>query len=131
VILVCLYAVGFRINCCQHKTDQTKIDLHKFFVMGGKKSLNDSEDSSVLYLGGKWLYNIHILEGNLLYMGKNKDPLCKCNNMQVIPSKGKEKVSCVQKVSLLQLSSFTLWREDIWEKAKTQIFTKCPIFSSA
>lgn len=37
------------------------------------------------------LYNIHILECNLLYMGENKDSLCKCNNMQVIPSKGKKK----------------------------------------
>lgn len=51
MILVCLYAVGFRINCCQHKTDQTKIDLHQFFVMGfgGEGSLNDSEDNPILY----------------------------------------------------------------------------------
>lgn len=82
MILVCLYAVGFRINCCQHKTDQTKIDLHQFFVMGNKKSLNDSEDNSILYLGrggGGMLYSHTGVQ--LLYMGKNKDPLCKCNNM--------------------------------------------------
>lgn len=98
------------------------MDLHEFFVMGmegGGDSLNGSEDNSILYLRQrKLLYNVHILKFNLLYLGKSKNPLCKCNNMQVIPSKGKEKVSCVWKVSLLQLSSLTLWGKAFGERPK-------------
>lgn len=110
------------MNCCQHSTDQTKIDLHLFFLME-EKSLNDRGDNSVLYLRGEeWLYNVHILECNLLYMGKNKDPLCKCNNMQVIPSKGKKKsILCAESESAPAVLSYFVRGRQLGKGQKTDI----------
>lgn len=63
-------------------------------------------------------------------MEKNKDPLCKCNKRQVIPSKERKSLLGTESSSAPAVLSHLLG-EDIWGKAKTQIFTKHPVFSSA
>lgn len=63
-------------------------------------------------------------------MEKNKDPLCKCNNRQVIPSKERKSLLGTESSSAPAVLSHLLG-EDIWGKARTQIFTKHPVFSSA
>lgn len=58
-MLVYLYVLGFRINCCQHKANQTKNRFASTLGLGGG-GMNGSGNNPILYFGGRrQVCNIH------------------------------------------------------------------------